>query len=147
LELLNPKLTAIAAQGASLSKMMISEMQNGTAVDALNKYADKARAAVTEYFEVAGRFQSQFPDIYLAAVASDWNPIEIAGASDQLISQIQQIQTRGQSIDIAYLIQNNKYWADWQQVTNGKTWTWINLKQTALTAKRREYEQAEVYPK
>jgi hypothetical protein len=63
-----------------------------------------------------------------------------------LRAELQEMQQRGQMQEAQIYLRNNKFMNEWQQITGGHTWNWINERKNALYAKRREYEQAEVYP-
>jgi hypothetical protein len=146
MEMLDPKLITISAKGERLNKTFYAEIRDGTAIASLTRYGEEAKAAIEEYFQVTGRYQ-KFPDIYQAAVASSWNIMDVADASFRLAAALETIQRQGSMLEAVVYLKDNKFMAEWQQIMNGKTWTWINDKRNALIAKRREYEQAEVYPK
>jgi hypothetical protein len=145
LALLDPKLMQISKEGEILNHAIYDDIQNGTAIAALDQYAEKAKTAVDEYFQTTGRYMN-FNDIYGASNDPNWNPTRIAEVSGLLRAELQEMQQRGQMQEARIYLRNNKFMTEWQQITGGGIWNWINQRKNALYAKRREYEQAEVYP-
>jgi hypothetical protein len=145
LALLDPKLMQVSKAGELLNHDIYNKIQNGTAINALDQYADEAKAALEQYFQVTGRYMN-FGDIYGASNDPNWNPMRIVETSGLLRAELQEMQQRGQMQEAQIYLRNNKYMNEWQQITGGGTWNWINQRKNALYVKRREYEQAEVYP-
>jgi len=145
LALLDPKLMEISKAGEMLNHEIYNDIQNGVAIAALDAYAERAKAAVDEFYQVTGRYMN-FGDIYGASNDPNWSPTRIAELSGLLRAELQEMQQRGQMQEAQIYLRNNKYMNEWQQITSGGTWNWINQRKNALYAKRREYEQAEVYP-
>jgi len=143
---LGANVTDASAAGEKLNATLAARIDRGTAIADLDRYADDTKTTLEQYFRNIAKFQ-YFPDIYLIAFSSDWNPMDIPKTSSLLRAELQEIEQRGQSANAMQYLRNNRYMAEFQGLTSGKFWRWINQKQEQLTKKRREYEQAPVYPK
>jgi hypothetical protein len=140
--LLGTSVMEVSADGERLNKSLGSKVLAGTAAGDLEKYAGAAGAALSNYFETAGKFMI-FPDIHHDATALVWNPFEVVSSAKNLAAEIRSLEQQ----NVAAYLRNNKYMAEFNSGTSGQFWRWINEKQELLTKKRREYEAAPVYPK
>jgi hypothetical protein len=142
--LLSSSVMSVSADGERLNKSIADKIANKTAADDLAKYANTTEAALSNYFETAGKYMI-FPDIYHDATALVWNPFEIVASARNLSYEIRSLEQ--QDANVLVYVRNNKFMADFSFGASGRFWTWINEKQQLLTKKRREYEAAPVYPK
>jgi hypothetical protein len=134
----------VSADAERLNKSLGSKVLVGTAAGDLEKYAGATGAALSNYFETAGKLVI-FPDIHHDATALVWNQFEVASSAKNLAAEIRSLEQ--QNANVAAYLRNNKYMAEFNSGTSGQFWRWINEKQELLTKKRREYEAAPVYPK
>ena len=114
-----------------------------TAVSDLTEYANTTETALTNYFEIAGRYMI-FPDIYHDATALVWNPFEVVSSARNLSAEINSLQQ--QDVNVPLYVKSNKFMAELTPAHRVASGRWINEKQQC-TKKRREYEAAPVYPK
>ena len=148
LEFLDPKIMMVSATGERLNSAIFGKIVDGTAVSALDQYADSLELVLSEYQIEASRY-AKFADIYQAATSCDWALDRVPHTVRLLRAELQDMKGRGQlNIQpqfIVDMLRSNKLLADFQEVSSGKIWTWINDRKNALVEKRGEYETVEVY--
>jgi hypothetical protein len=145
---LGSNLMAVSAAGERLAEggLIFEKIKNGVAITELDQHAEMAKNTVDEYYKLTAKYM-YFPDIYtVASSTTDGTPLDVISSSLSLRAELQEMTQRGQ-IEQAYdYLRNNKLLEDWR-ASMAHFWPWINKKQQELTQKRRQYEQAEVYPR
>jgi hypothetical protein len=151
IDYLDQPLMEVSAQSEKLGKSIYNLIEKGTAIQELDKFTEATRAAVDGYYVLVARYDGRFQDIVDVAVSStNYTPQELPNKASLLRAEIQEMAQRGQFTmpqqSLSDLFKSNKLMYDFHDATNGKFWIWINEKRTALATRRREYQNAEVYP-
>lgn len=143
---LDEKMMATSAAGEILSRDIQKKIDSGTAVAGLDQYAETATKTIADYFEFCAKYM-YLHDIYTIAISTDgWNPADAPKKASLLRAELQELQQRHTTI-VPDFLRNNKLLADFKSDHSGKFWTWINEKRNALSNKRIEYGNAEIYPR
>jgi hypothetical protein len=142
---LDDKVLPASAEAEKLNQSLFDRITAGTAIGDLDAHVEHVKTALAGYLKIAARYD-HFRDIVIAALGQDWSPQHIENAASLLRAELQEMQQRGQMPHAADYLRNNKLLADWRGLVSGKFWTWINQRREELRARRKEYEQAEVYP-
>lgn len=146
-ELLDSIDKAIAPEsraGDEIRLRFFDKVGNKTAINELDAFAAALKKSLDAYFDLANRNQ-QFSDIWNVAHSWQIHPNTAVESSLLLRAELQEMVQRGQIDQARDYLKNNKLLADWIDALQ-KLHQWISQKKTALIEKRREYEQAEVYP-
>lgn len=143
---LNDKLLPVSGAGEKLSIAIHNKISNGTAIEALDQYAEQVSSVLADFYNRAAKYM-YLGDIYTDAISTtDWSPQDVAKSASLLRAELQELKQRNVELT-PDLLRNNKLLFDFKTNMSGKFWTWINQKKEALARKRRQYEQAEVYPR
>ena len=142
--LLGGNVREASADGERLNKSLADKAPGNTIAAELEKYADATEEVLKNYFETAGKFMV-FHDIFHDATALVWNPFDLVSSAKNLAAEIKSLEQ--QNANVPLFLRNNKFMAEFNSATSGRFSRWINEKQQLLEKKRREYEDAPVYPR
>lgn len=112
-DFIDTRLVALQRKAQDLVNVFPIRAQERTIVEGLDGLADYSKREFQEWNALVARYE-YLSDVRNAASEPQWSSPALPNASSLLRAEIQELEQRGHHNEIMRLLQNNKYYVDWQ---------------------------------